>query len=71
MYVNLGSAQIGKLCGLPGEEHVFESASGSVRLEFRSDSMIHWRGYQATFQFVPRRGIRTRNVNINVCRNST
>nr|XP_022302791.1 uncharacterized protein LOC111110541 [Crassostrea virginica] len=50
-----GSAQIGKLCGLPGEEHVFESASGSIRLEFRSDSMIHWRGYQATFQLVPRR----------------
>lgn len=50
------STQIGRVCGLPEESRVFESASESIRLEFRSDSMIHWRGYQATFQLIPKKG---------------
>lgn len=52
----LESTQIGRVCGLPEEGRVFESASESIRLEFRSDSMIHWRGYQAKFQLIPKKG---------------
>lgn len=52
---HLESTQIGRVCGLPEESRVFESASESIRLEFRSDSMIHWRGYQATFQLIPKK----------------
>jgi hypothetical protein len=36
---------------------VFESATGSIRLEFRSDSVIHWKGYKATFDLIPTRGV--------------
>ncbi|XP_061187597.1 uncharacterized protein LOC133195693 [Saccostrea echinata] len=49
------STIIGKLCGVSEQKHVFESASGSIRIEFRSDSVIHWRGYEATFDLLPKR----------------